>query len=109
MKINVFVLFLNIEYTNNDYVYNTTENESESRPNFERHTLESFATYVVSHTPSSVQGVMDRLHSMIYPDGDQGRAFMHSGVLTLLRNVLQVSVQQYYARFDSTNIFGSEY
>ncbi|KAG8292095.1 hypothetical protein J6590_047994 [Homalodisca vitripennis] len=55
----------------------------------ERHTLESFATYVVSHSPNSVQGILDRLHSMIYPDRDQGHAFLHTGILQLIRQVLQ--------------------
>uniref|UniRef100_A0A1B6ENR6 Uncharacterized protein n=1 Tax=Cuerna arida TaxID=1464854 RepID=A0A1B6ENR6_9HEMI len=55
----------------------------------ERHTLESFATYVVSHSPNSVQGILDRLHGMIYPDRDQGHAFIHTGILQLIRQVLQ--------------------
>lgn len=56
----------------------------------ERHTLEGFATYVVSHSPNSVQGLMDQLHSMIHPDTDQGNVFLHQSVLELIAKVLQV-------------------
>ncbi|XP_054288862.1 uncharacterized protein LOC129004333 isoform X1 [Macrosteles quadrilineatus] len=55
----------------------------------ERHTLESFASFVVSHNPNSVLGILDRLHTMIHPDLDQGQTFLHTGILEQIRHVLQ--------------------
>jgi len=60
-----------------------------TEPKFERHTLESFASQAVSHSPDSVLGSLDRLHSMIHPDPDQGHVFIHTGIFEQIRNLLQ--------------------
>lgn len=56
------------------------------RENFERLTLEDFAKSVVSHDPSSIYNLMERIHAFIMPNQN----YFEHGLLELLQKSFQV-------------------
>ncbi|XP_075237274.1 chemokine-like protein orion isoform X1 [Lycorma delicatula] len=68
----------------------TNNTNSDDSLHFERHTLENFATYVVSHHPESVLGLMEQIHYLVAPETWQHSMFVNQGgILNQIKETLQ--------------------
>ncbi|PSN42087.1 hypothetical protein C0J52_13019, partial [Blattella germanica] len=65
-----------------------------SKWSIEQHTLENFASYVVSHDPNSIQGTLERIHTLIVPE-----IYLHKGIFEMLAK------QTVSTTYSSTNTF----
>ncbi|XP_069676285.1 uncharacterized protein orion isoform X1 [Periplaneta americana] len=61
----------------------------------EQHTLENFATWVVSHHPSSIRGLMDRIHYLFVPQkfrqAEERSPLLGSGLFAHILDIMQES------------------
>ncbi|XP_069676227.1 uncharacterized protein [Periplaneta americana] len=69
---------------------NTTE---EGKWRLERHTLENFATWVVSHEPSSIRSLMDSIHYLFVPNKfrEKRSPLLGQGLFTQIKDIMQES------------------
>ncbi|XP_069695079.1 uncharacterized protein [Periplaneta americana] len=59
----------------------------------ERHTLENFATWVVSHQPSSIRGLMDSIHYLFvsHKFREKRSPLLGKGLFTNIKDIMQES------------------
>lgn len=59
---------------------------------FDQFTLEDFATSLTAHVPTSVRGLMERIHEMILPSSnDPLRKFLREGLFKTMLETFDVS------------------
>lgn len=76
--------------TRMDAYYTRFQHYIKKEKDFERLTLEDFAKNVVSHDSSSVNNLLERIYAFFV---SSNRGITDTGVMSLLRNSLVVSIQ----------------
>lgn len=67
--------------------YRRMQNYGTEEKDYERLTMEDFAQSVISHDPSSVVNLVERIHAFVVP---HRRGITNSGLFGLLANAMQV-------------------
>ncbi|KDR07959.1 hypothetical protein L798_01614 [Zootermopsis nevadensis] len=76
----------------NRYIQRGYNNETDdAKWQLERHTLEDFVTTVVSHGPSSIRGLLERIHSIVAPNERKGSRLRGPGIFAQLTRAMHVS------------------
>lgn len=72
--------------------YNSFEYYQENKNKIEKHTLNDFATNVISHSDGSIRDNLEELHALVVPE--QGGGILgNKGVITLFANGIKDGVQ----------------